>query len=278
MAIVAAVICRSKGGKLLAIEALLPYYAGQLKCIYIDPPYAVEADFCIKDFSFFWSRFDTIPLMKSRQRIIDYGEVFTPPKLVSDMLDLVAHECERIDSRFLEPACGNGNFLAEVLRRKLLTVDAQHSKNVTNWERAAVLAVCSLYGIDLLSDNVVLCRDRLLNVVAHAYNARYQTTLPDNLHSALAFILSRNVVQGDALTFRAADGRAIVLSEWSPLNGALLKRRDFSYEHLIEETRVSSLPLFNELGEDVFVPMPVGNYPPCHYLKVPEAEATIERP
>jgi type I restriction-modification system DNA methylase subunit len=91
-----------------------------------------------------------VATVKSRQRIIDHGEVFTPPGLVNDMLDLVAHECERIDSRFLEPACGDGNFLAEVLRRKLLTVDKKNASNRDKWERDAILAVCSLYGIDLL--------------------------------------------------------------------------------------------------------------------------------
>ena len=138
----------------------------------------------------FWSRSDTITLMESRQRIIDYGEVFTPPKLVSDMLDLVAHECERIDSRFLEPACGNGNFLAEVLRRKLLTVDVQHSKNVTELARARswLYAVCT--GSTCLATTSRVCRDRLLNVVAQAYNARYQRTLPDAVRAAIVFILA----------------------------------------------------------------------------------------
>ena len=120
-----------------------------------------------------------IPTVKSRQRIIDHGEVFTPPGLVNDMLDLVAHECERIDSRFLEPACGDGNFLAEVLRRKLLTVDKHNARNPEKWERDAILAVCSLYGIDLLADNIAACRDRLLKVVTEAHGARFKVPLPD---------------------------------------------------------------------------------------------------
>lgn len=211
--------------------------------------------------------------VKSRQRIIDHREVFTPPELVSDMLDLVAHECERIDSRFLEPACGDGNFLAEVLRRKLLTVDKKHAKSREKWERDAVLAVSSLYGIDLLTDNVAACRDRLLTVIAETYEACHETVLPDAARRAIAFILTKNIVQGDALTFRTADERPIVLSEWSPLNGSLLKRRDFSYEHLLEDSRVAGLPLFNEMGENVFIPTRVGEYPPCHYLDVPDAEA-----
>jgi len=214
----------------------------------------------------------------SRQRIIDHGEVFTPPGLVNDMLDLVAHECERIDSRFLEPACGDGNFLAEVLRRKLLTVDMKHAKSREKWQRDAILAVCSLYGIDLLVDNIAACQDRLLAIVAETYGACHKTTLPDAVRRAVAFILVKNIVQGDALTFRTAADKPIVLSEWSPLNGMLLKRRDFTYEHLLEDSRVASLPLFSDMGEKVFVPTAVGEFSPCHYLKLPDAEAVHERP
>lgn len=213
-----------------------------------------------------------IPPVKSRQRIIDHGEVFTPPGLVNDMLDLVAHECERIDSRFLEPACGDGNFLAEVLRRKLLTVDKRHARNREKWERDATLAVCSLYGIDLLADNIAACRERLLKVVSDAHAARFKAPLPDTAARAAAFILSRNIVQGDALTLLTGDGRPIVLSEWSPINGTMLKRRDFKFAHLLDHAHVASTPLFSDLGHNVFVPEPVEERPPCHYLNVADAD------
>jgi len=143
----------------------------------------------------------------SRQRIIDHGEVFTPPGLVNNMLDLVAHECERIDSRFLEPACGDGNFLAEVLRRKLLTVDKRNAHNRDKWERDATLAVCSLYGIDLLADNIAACGVRLLEVVRVAHEARFKLPLPDAAARAVAYILLKNIVQGDALTLLTAAGQ-----------------------------------------------------------------------
>lgn len=213
----------------------------------------------------------------NRQRVIDHGEVFTPPGLVNDMLDLIAHECERIDSRFLEPACGDGNFLAEVLRRKLLTVDKKNGRKSDKWERDAVLAVSSLYGIDLLADNIEACRDRLLKIVVDTYHARYKSDLSDAASRAVVFILSRNIVQGDALSFLNADNQPIVLSEWSPVNGTMLKRRDFVYEHLLEDARVASLPLFSDMGENVFVPTAVGEFPPCHYLKVSEMEGLDER-
>jgi hypothetical protein len=164
-----------------------------------------------------------------RQRIIDHGEVFTPPGLVNDMLELVAHECQRIDSRFLEPACGNGNLLAEVLRRKLSTVDKRNAQNREKWQRDAILAVCSLYGIDLLADNIDACRSRLLDVVNAAHAARFKTPLPDEAARAAGYILSKNVVQGDALTLRTTGNRPIVFPEWSPVNGSMLKRCDFAY-------------------------------------------------
>lgn len=217
---------------------------------------------------------------KSRQRIIDHGEVFTPPGLVNDMLDLVAHECERIDSRFLEPACGDGNFLAEVLRRKLLTVDKRNARNRDKWERDAMLAVCSLYGIDLLPDNVAACRERLLKVVSDAHATRFDAQLPEDAARAAAYILSKNIVQGDALTLRTPDERPIVFPEWSPVNGSMLKRRDFAYETLLaygaEPGQLSLLPeqtavqlsLFSDLGEDVFIPTPLRDYPPVHFLEI----------
>jgi hypothetical protein len=214
----------------------------------------------------------------NRQRIIDHGEVFTPPWLVDDMLDLVAHECDRIDSRFLEPACGDGNFLAAVLRRKLGTVDKRNAHNRDKWERDAILAICSLYGIDLLPDNIAACRERLLKIVNLAHETRFQAPLPDEASHAAAYILSTNIVQGDALTLRTADDRPIVFPEWSPVNGSTLKRRDFAYDHLLDHAHVSALPLFSDLGKDVFVPTPIGEFPPCHYLKVHAWEASRERP
>lgn len=206
--------------------------------------------------------------IKSRQRVIDHGEVFTPQKLVNDMLDMVAHECERIDSRFLEPACGTGNFLVEVLRRKLLTVDNRNARNRTKWERDAILSVCSLYGIDLLADNIAACHSRLLEVVNTAHQARFKTQLPDEATNAAAYILSKNILQGDALTFRNTEDRPIIFPEWSPLNGDLLKRRDFAYDHLLDHAHTASTPLFNDLGLDVYLPTPVADHPACHYLNV----------
>ena len=221
------------------------------------------------------------PQVVSRQRVIDHGEVYTRPREVNAMLDLVAHECERIDSRFLEPACGTGNFLIEVLRRKLATVAARHRKNRRGWERDAVLAVTSLYGIDLLPDNVAACRGRL----AAAFDAEYarlfdpagdDATAPA-VRGAARFILSQNVVCGDALSFLTPAGAPIVLPEWSPVNGASLKRRDFRFDHLLGHAEARASPLFSDLGDEAYLPEPVADHPPVHYLKLTAtASPTIE--
>ena len=213
----------------------------------------------------------THPSTRSRQRVIDHGEVFTPPGLVNDMLDLVAHECERIDSRFLEPACGDGNFLAEVLRRKLRTADKNHPRNRARWERDAILCLCSLYGIDLLPDNVAACRDRLLGIVDEAHTAKFREPLPLPARAAAAYILSTNIIHGDALSLMTADGQSIIFPEWSALNGMMLKRRDYTFRELLGHAELKSSPLFSDLGHDVFVPQPVADYPACHYLKIDDA-------
>ena len=103
-------------------------------------------------------------LVKSKQRVVDHGEVFTPAWLVEAMLDLVKGETERIESRFLEPACGSGNFLVPVLRRKLAAVQVRFSKSEFEKSHYALLALMSVYGIELLPDNAVACRENMLNV------------------------------------------------------------------------------------------------------------------
>src|SRR3954454_6579800 len=97
-------------------------------------------------------------LFKSKRRVADHGEVFTPSWLVEKMLDLVKGETERIDSRFLEPACGSGNFLVEVLIRKLAAVERRYRKSEFDRRHQALHALMCTYGIELLDDNVRECR------------------------------------------------------------------------------------------------------------------------
>ena len=203
------------------------------------------------------------------------------------MLDLVRTETERIDSRFLEPACGNGNFLAEILTRKLGIVEKRYAKSQLEYERYAVLAVSSIYGIDILEDNVQQCRHRLFEIFNGYYSRLFKDKTRNGCREAVRFILERNIIWGDALTLKTVGEkpRYIVFSEWSPVNGSMLKRRDFTFHALLrhEETRqfllfpdlikksAEQLPLFSDLGEDVFIPTPEKEFPPTHFMEVAHA-------
>jgi hypothetical protein len=210
--------------------------------------------------------------VKSKQRVADHGEVFTSLEIVYAMLDLVKQETERIDSRFLEPACGTGNFLIEVLRRKLDVAEKTYHRSQLDFERNLVLAVSSIYGIDILEDNVLACRQRLLGLADERYTALFKEKAKDACRRTLDYILQKNIIWGDALDLKTVgeNGEAIVFSEWSLVNGSELKRRDFSFKELIEQSSMRELPLFSDMGERAFIPTSVAEFPPVHFLKVAE--------
>lgn len=206
----------------------------------------------------------------SKKRVADHGEVLTGVREVNAMLDLVKQEAERIESRFLEPACGNGNFLTAILERKLAVVERRYRKSQLDFERYAVLAVSSLYGIDKLPDNVSECRKRLFDVFDRVYDGLFPKTSKAGCRDAVRFILARNVIWGDALDLKTCNEPRvpIVFSEWSPVNGSMLKRRDFTFHGLLAHEGMKQLPLFSDLGEDVFIPTPEEEYPPVHFLEI----------
>ncbi len=211
--------------------------------------------------------------VRSRQRVADHGEVFTGEREVKAMLDLVKQETERIDSRFLEPACGTGNFLAEILSRKLDVVEARYRRSRADYERYAVLAVSSIYGIDILADNVAECRRRLFALFDERYTARYKLKARDECREAVRYILGRNIIHGDALTLKEIgdDPQPIVFSEWSPVGGSMLKRRDFTFRELLARAEQKELTLFAGHDREAFIPVPVKEYPLIHFLRVGEA-------
>ena len=210
----------------------------------------------------------------TKKRVADHGEVLTGKREVYAMLDLVKQETDRIDSRFLEPACGNGNFLGVILERKLAAVEKRYGKSQLDFERYAVLAVSSIYGVDILDDNVRQCRHRLYGVFESVYSRLFKNHAKDKCRDAVRFILERNIVWGDALTLKTVGERSdyIVFSDWSPVNGSMFKRRDFTFHSLLEHEGMKELPLFSDLGEDVFIPSPEKEYPPVHFLEIPHVE------
>lgn len=210
--------------------------------------------------------------IKSKQRVADHGEVFTNEREVKAMLDLVKYESERIDSRFLEPASGDGNFLAEVLNRKLNSVDGKYKNVQFDWERYAIIALSSIYGVDLLEDNAIECRNRLFKIFDSRYSNLYGEKCNESCRKSAQFILNRNILWGDALDFtNPVTKKPIIFSEWSPVNGSLLKRRDFIFKFLVEKSHQFSM--FNDEGNVGSIDEPVKDYPLIHFLKLGEENA-----
>ena len=228
--------------------------------------------------------------VKSRERVADHGEGFTAEREVNAMLDLVKQETERIDSRFLEPACGDGNFLAEILRRKLNAVETRYKKSAADYEKYAVLAASSIYGVDILQDNVEECRKRLFGIWDEAYTAHCKNECREEVREAVRYILDRNILCGNALTLKKVNAAGedtddpIIFSEWVFTGKSSVKRSDYRLDVLMNENRDESnyqaqLSLFAEEANGMAnwmidpetgksIPKPVREYSPVYYWKI----------
>lgn len=224
--------------------------------------------------------------IKSKERVRDQGEVFTNEREVKAMCDLVSQECDRMDSRFLEPACGNGNFLAEILDRKLKRCKRLYRKNNYDFERYSVLAISSIYGVDLLMDNVEECRNRMYEIWNKEYQEVCKKSCNEQTREAVKYILSKNILCGNALTLMCVDDNQndtdipIIFPEWSLLMGTKFKRRDFRLDVLLKanDKQKGEQSLFDDpyrylsknptTGE--LMPEPIKEYPAVHYRKVME--------
>lgn len=219
--------------------------------------------------------------IKSKQRVADHGEVYTRPREVNAMLDMVKQETERIDSRFLEPACGNGNFLAEVLHRKLAVVANTYRTSPHEYMRNAFVATASLYGVDILPDNVEECRERLYGIVESEAKAAIKKHVEQGFLDAVRFVLQKNILCGDALTLKDADDKPIRFAEWSIVTGDKVKRRDYLLSELLEGANDQQSLFGDLLGErenavewefdeeiQAFVPSAVAEYPLVNYWEV----------
>ena len=203
--------------------------------------------------------------IKSRQRVAEHGEVYTAEREVKAMCDLVSDECSRIDSRFLEPACGDGNFLAEILSRKLAAVKKKYKKSVIDYEKNALLAVSSIYGVDILADNVAACRERLFKIWRKEYKAVVKTAYSEDTEKSIRFILSKNIVCGNALTLMCVDENGkdtdspIIFSEWAFIMGANMQRQDFTFSELLNRDDEQTL-LDDKTDEGTLISRYVCNY------------------
>ena len=226
--------------------------------------------------------------IKSKKRVAEHGEVFTNEREVKAMCDLVSNECDRVDSRFLEPACGDGNFLAEILTRKLATVKKLY-KSAYDYERYSVLAITSIYGVDIMADNVAECRERLYKLWDKQYKSVCKTAVNDETREAVKYILSKNILCGNALTLMQVDenqqdtATPIIFPEWSLMQSTKLKRRDFRLDVMLkanDKPKKSGQLSMLDIPEDIrkylsinptteeYMAEPICEYPPVHYRKV----------
>lgn len=217
--------------------------------------------------------------VKSKRRVADHGDVFTADREVSAMLDLVKTETERIESRFLEPACGDGNFLVEVLRRKLDVVKKQYRRFPPDYEKFSILALSSIYGVELLQDNTDICRERLYRIWNKAYTGVCKRDATNQCREAARYILEHNILCGNALDMKRADGTPIIFAQWDLVMDSLLKRRDYRLDELLQEQQagdaqlaIGALPSEWAFDSEVNAMMPktIREYPPIDYRKVQE--------
>ena len=207
-------------------------------------------------------------LIKSKQRVADHGEVFTPPWMVEAMLDLVKGESERIDARFLEPACGSGNFLVKVLQRKLAAVEARYGRSEFERRQFALLALMCIYGIELLPDNIAECRANLLEIFA----SYLRLSEEDEFYRAASYVISQNIVHGDALKMRTYMSEPITFAEWGYFGRGLFQRRDFRLDVLTGASGFAEEgTLFAHLGKhEIF--QPVKDYKPVNAAELAAAD------
>lgn len=215
--------------------------------------------------------------IKSKERVAEHGEVFTAEREVNAMLDLVKDESYRIDSRFLEPACGNGNFVIEILDRKLNTVKKQYGRNPLDYEKYSILAVSCIYGVDIMEDNTEECRKRIFDYWNGKYTSICKDECRDEARESAEYIIRHNILCGDALTMLQNDGKPIVFPQWDLVTGNKMQRRDYRFDALMKanQNQMDLDMLANKWDYDdeikAWVPAPIKEYPLVNYWEVQNA-------
>lgn len=220
--------------------------------------------------------------VKTKKRVADHGEVFTAEREVKAMCDLVKDETERIDSRFLEPACGDGNFLVEILSRKLEVLKKQYKKSSDEYEKFSVIAIGSLYGVELLQDNAERCRQRLFEIWNKEYTSVCKDDCSDEFRDVIKYLFNKNILLGNALSLKQVDEHQqdtetpIIFSEWSLVTGNKIKRRDFRLDHLLDRKNNTPDIFENDLEYDsktqTFIPKPIKEFPLTDFRRINQYE------
>lgn len=194
--------------------------------------------------------------VRSRERVRDLAEVFTHQREVDAMLDLMPKAFEELDTKFLEPSAGSGNFTTAILRRKLRLVAKNRCASQEEYEHALLRAVASIYGVDICADNVTEARARMGHAVLEHYQTDANTVVPTTAFmQAVAAIIDNNIVVGD--TINSAD--TIEMCDWRPHPGGRFQR-------------VWSYALNPHAHRDLFWAERIQDTEPVHYseLAVPD--------
>lgn len=209
--------------------------------------------------------------IKSKNRVSEHGEVFTHTREVNAMLDMIDEIKNNIESTVLEPACGNGNFLIEVLVRKINMVETRYKRIQEEFEKWAFIAVSSLYGVDLLEDNIIACRRRLYDYVSDKYNELYKKKTKKDYLKIIEYILSKNIVCGNALTLRDNNKIPITFSEWKLVTKNMVKRSDFVFSKLLDPDETDKV--ISDIEKESYINTPIKEYKPIHYRRLMEYES-----
>ena len=169
----------------------------------------------------------------------------------------------------------------EILRRKLEVVKRQYQKQLGELELQTTIALSSIYGVDIMKDNVEECCQRLLDIVCNWYAEVHpqQKAASEKLKATWSYLLHRNILWGDALTLREPVGekatviekqnaKPITFSEWSFIRDMVI-RKDFHLAALVQAQSASVPFVKNDQGGEVYLPPePIKEYRPIHYLKI----------
>lgn len=181
-------------------------------------------------------------LIKSKERVQKHGEVFTPLWMVKLMLSNppIQEKLKDVHATFFEPSAGVGAFLMEILRQKLafINADTKHIRGV-NWKYQTLWALMSIYGIELLPDNLQEARDNMLLVFAENYEQKTgrQLDTDADLLRSVRKVIETNIVQGDTLKHTNAAGELIEFSEWrqNPKHPHKVLRVPFTYDSMFHD-------------------------------------------
>ena len=206
--------------------------------------------------------------VKNRDRVTKFAEVNTSEREVKNMLNLVSEETNRLDARFLESACGDGNFLIEILNRKMEVLIKNFKKNQYEFERNSIVVIGSLYGIDILNDNVVIARERLFKKYFEIYKDLFINKIDKKFVDSIKYIIEKNIVQGNSLTLKKVNiNKPILLSQWSIIEDKV-KRREYSFANLVSYSPFEKDNLFSDLGQEVEIPKTENDYELIKYNEI----------